>query len=231
MSAGPDGRQMGYSRQSAHDHGWAYLCGRVASTVDGWDLKPVAFLEAATHMRPPAALRPEADAARRVPGNWREWAPWVGAAWLTLTGCGAGDPDVVGGPVRLTLTPAMVTGHALPEALGIRRSALVDMDGAITCQVWLKGAAIERICGHLEVVEAGVAIDACDWRGADGDGVPDGRADEVRISKRGPGGAGYGQTASVENSTDAASYPSRVKAGDWVIQLAGRAHGSARQAH
>jgi hypothetical protein len=60
--------------------------------------------------------------------------------------------------------------------------------------------------------------------------VPDGRADEVRILRRAPRSDRYEQIAAVDNPTDAASYPSRVKAGDWVIQLAGRAYESARLA-
>lgn len=152
----------------------------------------------------------------------------VGAIWLACAGCGAGSPNVIPAPARLRLTGSMVVGHALAEATGVRRSALVDMDGVLTSQVWLKKGAVTRVCGQLAVVEAGVTIAACDWQAVGGGEGPDGQADEVHISRTDPGSGRSTQIAAVENATDAARYPSRVKAGSWVIQLVGRAYEGSR---
>ncbi|MEW6752035.1 MAG: hypothetical protein AB1505_13810 [Candidatus Latescibacterota bacterium] len=179
-------------------------------------------------MHPFVPAHPETASGTCAPAAWARCALCAGVAWLPWAGCSAGDPDVVPEPVRIVLTGTMVSGHGLSEALGVRRSALVDMDGVVTCQVWLRKGDVERICGQLAVVEAGVSIHACDWEGADeGDG-PDGQADEVRISRKDPGSDQSTQIAAVENYTDAARYPSRVEAGNWVIQLAGRAYEASR---
>jgi hypothetical protein len=147
----------------------------------------------------------------------------VGLAGGLATGCHRDAPDVAPPLVEIILTDTMISGHRLPAALGVRAAALIGMSGVVRSEAWLGRNGVERVCGHLTIVEANLTVDACDWTGsADGD-VPDGQADRIQITRKDPGTGEVEVLAAIDNPTDAARYPSRVKVGDWVIRLARQA--------
>lgn len=155
---------------------------------------------------------------RRIAG-----ALWAGLTGWGMTGCGSDMPDVAPAPVEIILMDTMIYGHQLPAALGVRATALRGMSGVLKAEAWLGRTGVERICGHLTIVEANVTVDACDWAGSQGRETPDGQADRIRISRTDPQSGRVKVLASIDNPYDAARFPSKVNVGDWVIRLARQA--------